>query len=633
MKRFLCLFISISLLFTRIVLVSASESKENESTAADFAIAGLSFCSEEGAISDEETTLKEASTETAAPKTEASSETDAPKTEDPSETADLPESVDALPEVDLIEAVSDIESSPEEVTTDPAHTESTHTDPAHTDSAHPGPAHPDSAHPGSAHQGSAHTDPTHTDPAHTDSASVESAPTDESITAADPIESNDLLPEDYVLEESVENRDSFDLSALKGEEDEGLLREAASYTFNGRYGNQLTGLAKDIYKGMEERYHNQRKRGNYIINFQNPVVYRAAVSDGIVVQDSNYRNAQYQIKYAMQVSQDAFLYDYPDVFWVRTFHGAYNTTFEYSNGSYYGTIKSITLTPQEIYSGASSFISGFDKAVENSFIEIRRSLGTNLDRRSVVKTIHDYVAETLYYYNDWSYIIHSAVCMYKDDRRAVCEGYAKIFKIFCNKFGIPCILVVGQTYNSSTEDGHMWNYVKMDDDKWYLVDVTWDDSVYGVRNNYFLVGNNSSVPNGYTISGERYTRGDFSASGMISFAYPVLQPYAYQSGNGGSRRSVKELLLDRSTLDLRVDKTQQLYATLVPVDATNSKINWSTNNAKVATVNSSGIVTANSVGSCTVTAKSADGGYKKTCKVTVYFKDVGKNDLYADAIY
>ena len=54
--------------------------------------------------------------------------------------------------------------------------------------------------------------------------------------------------------------------------------------------------------------------------------------------------------------------------------------------------------------------------------------------------------------------------------RAVCEGYARAFKLLCKYAGIECILVTGD----SKGVGHMWNMVNIEDN-WYHVDVTWDD--------------------------------------------------------------------------------------------------------------------------------------------------------------
>lgn len=60
----------------------------------------------------------------------------------------------------------------------------------------------------------------------------------------------------------------------------------------------------------------------------------------------------------------------------------------------------------------------------------------------------------------------------------VCEGYAKAFKVLCDKSGIPCVLVDGIGYSGWSAEGHMWNNVKVDG-SWYAVDVTWNDPSNG----------------------------------------------------------------------------------------------------------------------------------------------------------
>ena len=60
----------------------------------------------------------------------------------------------------------------------------------------------------------------------------------------------------------------------------------------------------------------------------------------------------------------------------------------------------------------------------------------------------------------------------------VCEGYAKAFKILCDRLEIPCVLVSGIADNGSgVPEAHMWNAVMLGDNEWYGVDVTWNDPV------------------------------------------------------------------------------------------------------------------------------------------------------------
>lgn len=74
--------------------------------------------------------------------------------------------------------------------------------------------------------------------------------------------------------------------------------------------------------------------------------------------------------------------------------------------------------------------------------------------------------------------------------------------------------------------------------------------------------------------------------------------------------------LDKDQITVSVgDAGVQLNASLTPADS-QDLISWSSDDDTVATVSSSGLVTAVGAGSCTITASVA-GGYKAECKVTV----------------
>lgn len=64
-------------------------------------------------------------------------------------------------------------------------------------------------------------------------------------------------------------------------------------------------------------------------------------------------------------------------------------------------------------------------------------------------------------------------------------------------------------------------------------------------------------------------------------------------------------------------ETVQLNATIAPADATNQSINWSSSNASIATVNSNGLVTANTSGTAVITVTTEDGNFSATATITV----------------
>lgn len=72
-----------------------------------------------------------------------------------------------------------------------------------------------------------------------------------------------------------------------------------------------------------------------------------------------------------------------------------------------------------------------------------------------------------------------------------------------------------------------------------------------------------------------------------------------------------------TSLSLLVGETGQLTSTVLPANATNKTVVWSTSNSAIATVNSSGLVKTVSSGNAIITVTTADGGFTATCSVTV----------------
>ena len=80
--------------------------------------------------------------------------------------------------------------------------------------------------------------------------------------------------------------------------------------------------------------------------------------------------------------------------------------------------------------------------------------------------------------------------------------------------------------------------------------------------------------------------------------------------------NVTGVTLNRATLTMNVGATSTLIAQIIPSDATNQNVTWSSSNPSVATVEA-GVVTAKTVGSTTITVITEDGGFDATCNVTV----------------
>ena len=78
---------------------------------------------------------------------------------------------------------------------------------------------------------------------------------------------------------------------------------------------------------------------------------------------------------------------------------------------------------------------------------------------------------------------------------------------------------------------------------------------------------------------------------------------------------VESISLNQTTLSLKIGEKETLQAMVSPENATNKNISWSSDKTDVATVDGNGNVSANSVGTATITAKA--GEQSATCTVTV----------------
>ena len=112
--------------------------------------------------------------------------------------------------------------------------------------------------------------------------------------------------------------------------------------------------------------------------------------------------------------------------------------------------------------------------------------------------------------------------------------------------------------------------------------------------------------------------------------------------------SVTGVTLDRSTLQIFLgEASETLTATVLPTNATNRNVTWSSNNSAVATVNANGVVTAVSVGTANITVTTEDGNFTATCIIEVATRpvigvalnktttiiNVGSNETFTAIIY
>ena len=82
---------------------------------------------------------------------------------------------------------------------------------------------------------------------------------------------------------------------------------------------------------------------------------------------------------------------------------------------------------------------------------------------------------------------------------------------------------------------------------------------------------------------------------------------------------VTGIILNSEALTLTVGEEFNLTATIIPSNATDKSVAWTSSNATIVSV-TDGIVSANKAGEASVMATSLDGGLTAYCRVTVYPK-------------
>jgi hypothetical protein len=119
-----------------------------------------------------------------------------------------------------------------------------------------------------------------------------------------------------------------------------------------------------------------------------------------------------------------------------------------------------------------------------------------------------------------------------------------------------------------------------------------------------------------------YTRSFDNLDVYLDLSAPTLEEctaiFTWKGKTGPSGVSeVTGVTVSPSTFSLNTGSTRQLSATISPLNATNKNITWSTSNNEIATISTTGLVTAKGSGTATITARTSDGGYTANSSITV----------------
>ena len=133
-----------------------------------------------------------------------------------------------------------------------------------------------------------------------------------------------------------------------------------------------------------------------------------------------------------------------------------------------------------------------------------------------------------------------------------------------------------------------------------IKDVTWESSVSSVAT-VSSTGQINAIAEGTSLITVTTNDGSKKATCTVTVK-PV---------------SVSSVSLDKESLTLTIGESSSLNATVLPENAANKNVSWSSSETDVANVDSNGKVTALGVGKAIITVTTEDGGKTAVCSVTV----------------
>ena len=327
------------------------------------------------------------------------------------------------------------------------------------------------------------------------------------------------------------------------------LGMAGISTATGNYYDQLDATSKRIYNAIYEANKSSASTAKMKLNltkiFENQKVTKGTNGKAVYSEETKQAIFAWLGSYVTPAYL-ALTYDHPELVWLSGAkytigYSVYTPWFEEGETSIITDLElagsTFTITPTKDTGALTA--SNVNPLFDGTKSQIDAMLPANATTYDKVKAVHDKICSMVSYENSTQNIgnpyYQTPYSLYYDADgdgkiETVCAGYAKMMKLQCNKYGIPCVLVTGVT---DSGEYHMWNYIQMENGIWYAVDATWDDQSTTMYD-FFLVGSEtySSAAFGTKKFGNTHIpSGKWTTSADCVFLYPVFSQTAYAGQN------------------------------------------------------------------------------------------------------
>lgn len=328
------------------------------------------------------------------------------------------------------------------------------------------------------------------------------------------------------------------------------LEHSDDFYETGVFREQLSENSKNCYDAIKNMF----KKNQLAIDNKS---YVNVVVDGDFDEQNDYQLVMHQVecdnenvltlkgetlvKNELNRIFDAFVYDHPQYYWIEKLYGCDDSLsvsdVKSIDGKNFAAVSMKVKAKAKYWNGVTpDRRENFVKASDRYYRKCVFGKKTTYDK---VKSFHDSLCKDIEYRDDYSSeYVQTAADVFLQDyggdpdiSEGVCEAYAKAMKILCDKAKISCVIVVGHAKSGESFGNHAWNAVKMDDGKWYAIDLTWDDVEENCTYDFFLCGNetifeNSKFSDSHMAGKLELVKGGFLE---LNFYYPKLCDFKYDA--------------------------------------------------------------------------------------------------------
>ena len=312
---------------------------------------------------------------------------------------------------------------------------------------------------------------------------------------------------------------------------EDVIVSATQKKFNETFYNQLNSNEKALFDFLYEQCSQERPK----------LQFRATTNTFV---DKN--------KVTMERVMTSLIFDNPQFWWIESYSISLKNAYVPVTEDEYKKVTNVTvnfLTKESVLTNITDdqiYEMNQELQFETDMLLYQIELLNIHSKYSLLRYLHDYIIRNTVYNSTAPGYIHTIYGPLVK-HVGVCSGYSEVFKYIASFFGINVVLVRSLS--------HEWNYVNIKN-KWYIVDVTWDDpaipkQVYDSSENkmkevihrpdkgdytnlsydYFLVGSDAFENDPGAMKDHELIYSYFTKNDVIVYPIPEKKKYEYDPFN------------------------------------------------------------------------------------------------------